>query len=73
MRKLRCDRCGLELTEKEDLDAAYEGQEAWYMAQRSRGLKARGVLPCKNYIRCHGEVVEVTRWSQWRERLFGGR
>jgi hypothetical protein len=70
MRKLRCDRCGLELKDKDDLDAAYEGMDAWCAAVRSRGGEPRGVLPCKNYIRCGGEIVAVTRRQEWRRRLL---
>lgn len=56
---LRCDRCGLEITEKEDIYLAYDGMEAWHIAARSRGVEPRGILPCKNYMRCGGELVEV--------------
>jgi len=37
-----------------DLNEALEGQEAWEESCRARGVEARGILPCKNYIRCHG-------------------
>ena len=70
-KKLRCDRCGLELTEKDDLDAAFDGMEAWYMASRARGIRPRGMLPCKNYIRCGGEIVEVVWWREWSKKLLG--
>jgi len=56
-RKLVCDRCGLELKEKDDLDLAFEGKEAWEATVRARGDKPRGIIPCKNYIRCGGEMV----------------
>ena len=69
-RKLRCDRCGLVLTDKDDLDAAFQGMAAWRAATRSRGLRPRGVLPCKNYVRCGGEIVEVVWWREWTRKLF---
>jgi hypothetical protein len=56
MEKLVCDRCGLELTEPEDIDLAFAGRRAWEKAARGRGIKPRGILPCKNYIRCGGEI-----------------
>ncbi len=56
-KKLVCDRCGYELTEKDDLDLAFEGQEAWAKSAREHGAEARGVIPCKNYVRCHGEMI----------------
>ncbi len=56
MQKLVCDRCGLELTEKEEVELALEGMEAWQTAVRARGAEPRGVFPCKNYIRCGGEM-----------------
>lgn len=59
MEKLVCDRCGLELKDKEDIYLAYEGQWAWETACRERGVKPRGILPCKNYIRCSGEIRRV--------------
>jgi len=59
MKKLVCDRCGLEVTEKEDIELALEGQEAWATAVRARGGEPRGVIPCKNYIRCGGEIILV--------------
>jgi len=62
MKKLICDRCGLELTEKEDREAALEGKEAWQAVVRARGAEPRGILPCENYARCGGEM-----------KLFRGR
>jgi len=60
MQKLVCDRCGYELTDKDDIDLAFEGKEAWEAACRGRGVEPRGVLPCQNYIRCGGEIILVT-------------
>ena len=61
-----------ELTEKDDADAAFEGMVAWQAAARARGIEPRGVLPCKNYVRCGGEVVEVNENRQgWLSKLFG--
>ena len=52
-----CDRCGFELTEKDEVTLALEGSEAWQTATRGRGQEPRGLYPCKNYIRCQGEMV----------------
>ena len=60
MKRLVCDRCGFELTYKEDVNLALEGQEAWEMAVRARGDEPRGIFPCKNYMHCHGEMQIVT-------------
>ncbi len=69
--KLVCDRCGLELTEKEDVELALEGKRAWEAAVRARGAEPRGVFPCQNFIRCGGEMKlvddkKVVRWRWWR-------
>ena len=69
VKKLRCDRCGLELTERDDADAAFEGMVAWQAAARARGIEPRGVLPCKNYVRCGGEIVEVELRSSATQRM----
>ena len=71
-KKLRCDRCGFELTEKNDLDLAYEGMVGWHASARARGIEPRGIIPCKNYIRCGGEIVEVNEQRRsWLSKLFG--
>jgi len=72
-KKLRCDRCGLELSEKEEVNLAYDGMAAWHAAARARGIRPRGVLPCKNYIRCGGEIVPVVWWREWLKNLFNRR
>jgi len=64
MKKLVCDRCGLELADKDGIDLALEGQGAWEVACRARGVKPRGILPCENYVRCGGEIVVVTSRCQ---------
>ncbi len=56
MKKLVCDRCGAELTDKYDIELALEGMEAWQATVRARGGEPRGVLPCENYVRCGGEM-----------------
>ena len=67
MKRLVCDRCGLELTDKDDIELAIEGKEAWEAVCRARGVEPRGILPCQNYVRCGGEIILVT--SQ-RRRLM---
>ena len=76
MKKLVCDRCGIELTDKADIAIALEGQRAWEMAARARGAEPRGVLPCQDYVRCGGEIRlivdrKVVRWYQSLTKLLG--
>ena len=59
MEKLVCDKCGFELTEREDIYLALDGTEDWQNAQRSRGQEPRGVFPCKYYFQCKGEMQLV--------------
>jgi hypothetical protein len=68
-RKLVCDRCGYDLTEKDDIDLALEGQAAWARSARERGAEPRGIIPCKNYVRCQGEMIIVEE----RRGLFARR
>ncbi|MFC2036057.1 hypothetical protein ACFLUJ_08085 [Chloroflexota bacterium] len=56
MKKLVCDRCGLELRDKDDVEIALEGKEAWEATVTAHGAEPRGVLPCKNFLRCGGEM-----------------
>jgi hypothetical protein len=58
-KKLVCNCCGFELTDQDDIDLALEGRAAWEKSVRERGEEPRGVFPCKNYIRCHGEMIMV--------------
>ena len=71
MKKLVCDRCGLELTDKDDIYLALEGKWAWEAACRTHGIEPRGILPCKNYVRCGGEIKVVASRRQWLMRLLG--
>jgi hypothetical protein len=59
MDKLVCDHCGFELTEKNEINLALDGMDAWQDAVRSRGEEPRGVFPCKFYFQCKGEMVFV--------------
>ena len=75
MKKLVCDRCGMELTEKYDVELALEGKGAWEAAVRASGIEPRGVLPCENYVRCGGEMKVVVGsgtfwWRRWLGKLF---
>jgi len=71
MKKLVCDRCGLELTDKDDIYLALDGQGAWEAACRACGIEPRGILPCKNYVRCGGEIVVVASRRRRLMRLLG--
>lgn len=70
-KKLRCDRCGLELTDIEDIYLVMDGCEAWYASVRSRGGEPRGVFPCENHRRCHGEMIVVHKWRARVKKLLG--
>lgn len=54
-----CDRCGFELTDKEDILTALDGTDAWQNACRRRGQEPRGLFPCKYYRNCHGEMQYI--------------
>jgi len=67
---LVCDRCGFELTDKEDIALALEGMEAWQNSQNARGFKPRGVFPCKYYFQCKGEMIPLKRKEE-KKGIFG--
>jgi hypothetical protein len=67
MKILVCDRCGFSLTEREDINLALEGSDAWQSAVRNRGLEPRGLYPCKHYMKCQGELILQNK----KRRLFG--
>ena len=69
MKKLICDRCGFEITEKWDVDKALDGMDAWRNTQRSRGVEPRGVFPCKYYFQCNGEMFLVNKTTKTRVAL----
>ena len=58
MKKLVCDRCGLEITEKEDIETALEGKEAWEAACRARGNKPWGSYLARTIF------VAAARWNR---------
>ena len=64
MKKLVCDRCGLKLEGWSNIVFALEDQGAWEAACRAGDTITRGVFPCKNYIRCGGEIKAATSRSQ---------
>ena len=70
-KKLVCDRCGLEVTDRWDIYKIMEGRTAWEEAARARGAEARGVFPCKNYVRCGGELrfTENSKIASWYNRV----
>ena len=71
MKKLVCDKCGLELNKKGEIEMALEGKAAWEAAATARGIKPRGIMPCQNYARCGGEIILVTDdgLDNWKQRL----
>ena len=66
MKILVCDRCGLELTEKDDINQVVEGSTSWQTAARDRGVEPRGVYPCKHFVRCEGEMVFQNKKRFWQ-------
>lgn len=73
MEKLVCDRCGFELTEREEIVLALDGTDAWQGACRSRGEEPRGVFPCKFYFQCKGQMIMTTAREEKKRKkgLFG--
>ena len=57
MKILVCDRCGFVIDERDDINKAMDGSDAWQSSVRNRGAEPRGIYPCKNFIRCQGEMV----------------
>jgi hypothetical protein len=55
--RLICDRCGKEVTDKMVVEAIFAGKDAWKTSHVHEGADARGLFPCENYIRCHGEMI----------------
>jgi len=62
IKKLVCDRCGREITEREDIYTILDSCETWEQAVRARGGEPRGLFPCKEYRHCHGEMVVPRPW-----------
>jgi hypothetical protein len=63
---LVCDRCGFELTERDDINKVLEGSESWQTSVQARGLEARGVYPCKHFVHCQGEMVFQKKKRFWQ-------
>ena len=72
MKKLVCDRCGFEVTGKEDIELALDGHEAWAISLRARGSEPRGIIPCEHYVSCGGEIrlIKYSRVAQWWRSLM---
>jgi hypothetical protein len=64
MKILVCDRCGFELSDRDEINQALEGSEAWQASSRGRGEEPRGLYPCKHYIRCQGQM-QMTDKKKW--------
>ena len=54
--KLICDRCGREVSDEADVELILDGAEAWQASVRAGGAEPRGVFPCQDFARCHGEM-----------------
>jgi hypothetical protein len=61
VKKLVCDKCGFELTDKYDIELTLDGQWAWEEAIRAKGSDPRGIYPCKHFHNCGGEMLIVKR------------
>lgn len=68
-KKLVCDRCGKELSDKDAIELALEGTAAWHVFVRERGAEPRGLFPCQNWIQCKGEMIIFTG----KEKTTGGK
>ncbi len=55
-KKLICDRCGNEITDRDSIELILEGAEAWQLSVIDRDAMPRGLFPCKNYMQCEGEM-----------------
>ena len=58
-KKLICDHCGAMLDDKEAIELALEGTAAWHTFVREKGDEPRGLFPCRNWIRCGGEMIDL--------------
>ena len=67
-KKLICDRCGTTLDNRDEIELALQGTAAWQNFIREKGQEPRGLFPCKNWIRCQGEMVVHTG----KEKSVGG-
>ena len=56
MKKLVCDRCGVEYIDEESITASETYQESWGALCRRDGVEPRGISPCPN-ITCDGELI----------------
>lgn len=56
MEKLKCDRCGIEYTDKESILMAKRGEEEWGALCRRDGDEPRGICPCPIIV-CPGELI----------------
>jgi hypothetical protein len=72
MKILVCDRCGFELSDRDEISQALEGAEAWQQAARDRGEDPRGLYPCKHYLRCSGQMCLQSKrrwpWSKTKAK-----
>ncbi len=55
-KKLVCDRCGNEITNKYAIELLLDGAEAWQISVINRDSMPRGLFPCENYRHCGGEM-----------------
>ncbi|MDP6127804.1 MAG: hypothetical protein QF432_06620 [Dehalococcoidales bacterium] len=55
-KKLVCDRCGNEVSNKYAIELLLEGAEAWQLSVIERDSMPRGLFPCENYRLCGGEM-----------------
>ncbi len=68
-KKLVCDRCGEEMSDKDDIELALDGTASWHIFVREKGDEPRGLFPCRNWIRCKGEMID---WKD-KDKLRGGK
>jgi len=66
--KLVCDRCGFEITERDDIALAMEGADAWKASRRARGIEPRGEFPCKYHMQDEGEMLLISEKEEKKLR-----
>lgn len=68
MKKLVCDKCGLEVTGGYNIEKILEGTAAWQASRKAKGEESRGFFPCADYRNCAGELIDAKKQGKG---LFG--
>ncbi|MEE8418729.1 MAG: hypothetical protein V3S02_01295 [Dehalococcoidales bacterium] len=68
MKKLVCDKCGKEVTDRYDIEEILAGAAAWQASRKARGEEPIGLFPCEDYRNCGGVMCDS---KTKRKGLFG--